>query len=161
MIIKSGSNVLNYALGAICVLTPLIVGMISAACAGDQMKTFGEMNQPPLSPPAWLFPVVWSVLYILMGISLLLILSYDHSHNTAAVLLFILQLTLNAFWSPVFFGEKNYSKALIILLAMLAATIVLTIITWQINRLASIMLMPYIAWMSFATYLNIGIKVLN
>lgn len=161
MINNVESKVGSIALGTICIAIPLLVGLISARMAGDQMKSFGELNQPPLSPPAWLFPVVWTILYIMMGIVLLLILRSNHEYKVGAVALFISQLIMNFLWSPTFFVDKEYTKALIILLLMLTTTVILTFITWKINRIAALMLIPYIVWMSFATYLNAGVGILN
>ena len=161
MITKKESRAGSIALGFICIAIPLVVGLVSARLAGDQMKTFGELNQPPLSPPAWLFPVVWTILYVMMGIVLLLIMRSHHEYKVGAVALFISQLIMNFLWSPAFFVERDYVKALVILLLMLTTTVILTLVTRKINRLAAIMLIPYIAWMCFATYLNAYIGILN
>lgn len=157
----SNSKVINTIVGIVCIAIPLVTGMISARIAGDQMQSFGELNQPPLSPPAWLFPVAWTILYILMGITLLLIVRSSHEYTNGAILLFIAQLILNFLWSPAFFVEKNYLKALVMLALMLIFTILLTALTWRINKYAAVLLMPYIAWMCFASYLNTGVWILN
>lgn len=156
-----GNKAKTISVGIVCILIPLAVGMISAILSGDQMKSFGELNQPPLSPPAWLFPVAWTILYILMGIALLLILRANHRLKAGAIGLFASQLILNFLWSPVFFMRRDYVTAMIILVLMLALTIILTVMARQINRAAAILLVPYIAWMAFAAYLNAGVGLLN
>lgn len=154
-------NAASIVLGAACIAAPLLVGMLSASLAGDQMMSFGELEQPPLSPPAWLFPVVWTILYILMGTVLLIILRSEHRYKTGAVVMFVSQMAMNFLWSPVFFVERDYTKALVILVFMLIFTGILTFMAWRIKRIAAIMLMPYIVWMLFASYLTIGVGTLN
>ena len=161
MITKFESTAGSITIGVISIAAPLIGGMISARFAGDQMKSFGELNQPALSPPAWLFPVAWTILYILMGIALLLILRSDHEYKVGAVAMFISQLIMNYIWSPVFFVRKEYFAAFVILILMLTTTVILTILAWKINRTAAMLLLPYIAWMCFAAYLNAGVGMLN
>lgn len=155
------NNAGRIVLGIVCMAVPLAVGMISAVISGDQMSSFGELKQPPLSPPAWLFPAAWTILYMLMGIAILLILRTDHSYRPAAVSLFASQLILNFLWSPVFFVERDYVLAIVILALMLAVTVALTAVTWRFNKTAAKMFIPYIAWMAFASYLNVGVMVLN
>ena len=161
MITKFESKAGSITLGVICIAAPLVGGMISARFAGDQMKSFGELNQPAFSPPAWLFPVAWTILYILMGIALLLILRSNHEYKVGAVAMFISQLIMNYIWSPVFFVRKEYMAAFVILILMLTTTVILTILAWKINRAAAMLLLPYIAWMCFAAYLNAGVGMLN
>lgn len=161
MIANVESNAPSVTRGVVCIAIPVVVGMLSARIAGDQMKTFGELNQPPLSPPAWLFPIAWTILYVLMGLALMLIISSYHEYRSSALILFATQLVMNFLWSPAFFVDRDYVKAIVILLIMLTATVILTVIAWRINKAASIMLMPYIAWMLFATYLNAGVGILN
>ena len=161
MITKTEGTMGSIALGVICIALPLVGGMVSARLAGDQMKSFGLLNQPPLSPPGWVFPIAWTILYLLMGIALLLILKSHHQYKVGAVALFISQLIMNYYWSPVFFVEQDYTKAFVVLLLMMTTTVILTFVTWRINKWAALMLVPYICWMSFAAYLNAGVGILN
>lgn len=156
-----GSKLSGIALAVFCIAIPLLTGAASARISGDQMKSFGLLNQPPFSPPAWVFPVVWSILYIMMGIALLLMVRSDHEYKAAAVGLFFIQLLLNFFWSPLFFVGRRYTAAAIVLLLMLLSTSALAVVAWNIDTRASLLLMPYIAWMCFATYLNVGVGILN
>lgn len=155
------NRTLNIAITVLCVATPLVVGIISAGLAGDQMKKFGELNQPPLSPPAWLFPVAWTILYILMGIVLLMIVKSEHEYKIGALAMFFSQMIMNFLWSPVFFVRREYVGALVILVLMLITTVILAAIMWRINELGTALLIPYILWMCFATYLNAGVGMLN
>jgi tryptophan-rich sensory protein len=121
------------------------------------------LNKPSFSPPNWIFGPVWTLLYILMGISLAII--WQKSLKTKkirdAVYLFGIQLLLNAIWSPVFFGAKNLFLALIIIILMWIFILRTILAFGKINKVASHLLYPYIAWVSFATILNFSVWVLN
>lgn len=117
---------------------------------------YQTLNKPSFSPPNWIFGPVWTVLYILMGISLFLVWQ-----KKKVPTIFWVQLTLNAFWSIVFFGLRNPLLALVDIAALWIA-IVLTIKAFnKINKLAAQLLYPYLAWVSFATILNLAIVLLN
>lgn len=152
----------------ICIITPLAVGGLSSYLTKDMMFHFESIAKPPLAPPGFLFPIVWTILYILMGISFYLILSFDAKGDESlsvtkkvCVVLFVLQLAMNFFWSIIFFGQKLYFLAFAWLLILLTVVIVLTVLVFKINRFASLSYIPYILWMAFASYLNIGIAILN
>ncbi len=114
------------------------------------------LNKPFFSPPNWIFGPVWTILYILMGISLYLVWV-----KRKVPTIFWIQLILNASWSIIFFGMKNPGLALVDIIALWIA-IVLTIKAFsKINKLASRLLWPYLAWVSFATFLNLAIVLLN
>ena len=161
MLTKYENRFVNITLSVAIVLIPMVVGVISASFAGDQMQSFGEMNQPPLSPPGWLFPVAWTILYIMMGFAFLIIIRSEHQYKVGAIGLFISQLMMNGLWSPVFFGDKDFYGALVLLRLMLITTVIDTITMWQISKTAAKLMMPYIAWMLFAMYLNAGVLLLN
>ncbi len=152
---------------AASIAIPLVTGIISSWLTKDAMVRFGQLNQPPLSPPAWLFPVAWSVLYILMGVASYLI--FVHEPQTSgeqrlrlvALVLYALQLAVNFAWSPVFFGLQAYWVALAMLVVMWAHILALVIIAFRLNPLAGACLVPYLAWSTFAGYLNAGVALLN
>lgn len=132
------------------------------------MFHFNSIVKPPLSPPGFLFPIVWTILYILMGVAIYFILIFDTKANSSLVtvkniciILFIVQLIFNFFWSIFFFGFKMYYFAFIWLLVLLGMVVMLSVLSFKINRFASLSFIPYILWMTFAAYLNIGIAVLN
>ena len=141
---------------------PLGVGGLVALLSGG-MGDYRAMNQPPLSPPGWLFPVVWSVLYLLMGYSSYLVWTSDAPNNQKrkALLFYAAQLLANFVWPLLFFGAKMYLTALVWLI-LLWLLILLTIRAFEkIRELAGDLLIPYIVWVSFAVYLNFGIFLLN
>lgn len=95
-----------------CIAIPLAVGGISALLTSNTMETFSTINKPPLSPPAWLFPVVWTILYVLMGIASYLVLTSEKP-NRDALTTYAIQLAFNFFWSIIFFNFELYLLAFI------------------------------------------------
>ena len=144
----------------ICIAIPLAVGGLSAFLSGDSMRAFDDLKQPVLSPPGWLFPVVWTVLYILMGIaSWLIVISGEP--NEEALKTYRDQLFFNFFWSIIFFNMERYLLALI-WLVMLWILILYTIVRFsRISKMAGLLMIPYLIWVTFAGYLNFMIWQLN
>ncbi|MBQ8254625.1 MAG: tryptophan-rich sensory protein [Clostridia bacterium] len=141
---------------------PLGVGALSALISMGSMESFASLNQPPLSPPAWLFPVVWSILYVLMGISSYLITQSDETASTkTALTVYGVQLFFNFMWSIIFFNFEAYLFAFIWLIALLALVIANAVLFYRIDRRAGLLFIPYILWVIFAGYLNFGIFLLN
>ena len=144
----------------ICIAVPLAVGGLSALLTGNAMESFNDVAKPPLSPPGWLFPVVWTVLYLLMGFSSYLIAEAKEPTD-AALAVYGLQLLFNFFWPIIFFRFERYLFAfiwLVLLWLLIAATILLF---RRISKTAAYLLLPYLLWVSFAGYLNFGIWTLN
>ncbi|MBE6708510.1 MAG: tryptophan-rich sensory protein [Ruminococcaceae bacterium] len=147
----------------ICIAIPLLVGLISGLISRGGMEIFETVSKPPLSPPGFLFPIVWTILYILMGISSYLVLSSGASKGEVANALstYGIQLFFNFFWSIIFFNLELYTFAFV-WLAALWIFILLTIIRFsKISKPAAYLMIPYILWVSFAGYLNLGIAILN
>ena len=147
----------------VAVLIPLIVGGLSALLTSGSMQNFEQIAKPPLSPPGWLFPVVWTILYILMGIASYLIYTAKYSAGMAgnALLFYLLQFVFNFFWSIIFFNMEAYLLAFIWLLLLLILIIITTIKFYKISKPAAYLMIPYILWVAFAGYLNLGIYLLN
>jgi len=124
---------------------------------------YAFLNKPFFSPPNYLFGPVWTILYILMGVSLALIWQKGIKKRTVrdAMFLFGIQLLLNALWSPVFFGVRNLFLALIIIVLMWIFILKTILAFAKIDKTASYLLYPYIAWVSFATILNFSVWFLN
>lgn len=141
---------------------PLAVGGLSALLSGGMMD-YGQLQQPPLAPPGWLFPVVWTVLYLLMGYASYRIWTSgaEPQQIRKALLLYGAQLVLNFIWSPIFFGLEWRLVAFFVLL-LLWVLIVLTIRAFsKIDERAADLLLPYLLWVTFAGYLNLGVYLLN
>lgn len=147
----------------ICLAIPLAVGGLSALISGGGMRDYAQLNQPPLSPPGWVFPVVWTILYLLMGYAsyLVLVSGKDTMQIRKALILYGAQLAANFLWPIVFFGLQWRLVAFFIIIA-LWVLIYLTMRAFsKIDEQAEDLLMPYIIWVSFAAYLNFGTYLLN
>lgn len=149
----------------LAILIPLIVGGVSAFLTMPAMKEFGKLNQPPLSPPSWLFPVVWTILYILMGIASYLIYinknTYFYEERDKALIYYVLQLIFNFVWSILFFNMKWFVFAFIWLLVLWGLILLLIINAKKVNKITLYLLLPYLLWVTFAGYLNLSIAILN
>lgn len=147
----------------VCLAIPLAAGGLSALITGGMAADFNTLNQPPLSPPGWVFPVVWTILYLLMGYASYRVLTSgaEPEQKQKALRLYGAQLALNFLWSPVFFGLEWRLVAFVILV-VLWVLIYLTIRAFaKIDERASDLLLPYILWVTFAGYLNLGVYLLN
>lgn len=139
-----------------------LVGAFSALFAGGSFSAFYQsLEQPPLAPPGWLFPVVWSILYALMGISAYLISGSNRAGRKTALLLYGLQLFANFLWTPVFFGLKSLSGAAAVVIVMLILITAMMISFYRIDKKAAYLNIPYLLWTVFAAYLTIGVLVLQ
>lgn len=147
----------------ISLVIPLGVGGISALLIGGGMGQYQAMEQPPLSPPGWVFPVVWTILYLLMGYASyrVYISGADQKKIRTALKLYGAQLAVNFLWPLVFFGLQWYYAAFVLLVA-LWVLIYLTMRSFSdIDEWAGNLILPYILWVTFAGYLNLGVAILN
>ena len=148
----------------LCVAIPLAVGGLSAFLTRDAMKSFERLNQPPLSPPMWLFPVVWTILYILMGIGSYLVLNSGGRYGgerKKALTVYGVQLAFNFLWTIVFFNLGWYLFAFVWLVVLWGLILWTFLLFHRQSPAAGWMLLPYLAWVAFAGYLNFGIYLLN
>ncbi|MBI4158532.1 MAG: tryptophan-rich sensory protein [Candidatus Yanofskybacteria bacterium] len=122
---------------------------------------YSTLTKPALNPPAWIFGPVWTTLYLLMGISLWLVWKSNSKEKSKAIWLFAVQLALNAIWSPIFFGAQSIGSALAVIILLWAAIVLTILIFKKISRTAGWLMVPYIRWVSFASYLNYSIWILN
>ena len=146
---------------AVNIAVPLLVGAATALINKNGFDSYERLNQPPLSPPSWLFPIVWSILYILMGISSYLISQKGTQFPKRAMTIYIIQLVMNFIWPILFFTFHAYLLSFIWLAVLLAMVIVMAVIFCRINKTAGLLQIPYIIWSIFALYLNIGVYLLN
>lgn len=147
----------------ISISIPLLIGGLSALITSGNMDIYSSIVRPPLSPPSWVFPVVWSILYFLMGVSLYLVWNSDASENERqrAFLLFIIQLFLNFIWSPIFFNKQWFLFAFVVLVFLWVVTLLMIISFYKISKPAGLLQIPYLLWLTFAGYLNFAIYLLN
>lgn len=157
---KTKNLILNIAL-------PIGIGAVSGILTMGGMKEFASLNQPPLSPPGWIFPVAWTVLYALMGFATYLVCQSEHRmtesfmSRESALQVYGAQLIVNFFWSIIFFGFNMYLLAFFWLLLLWALIIANIIFYGNIKPLAGWLLVPYLLWVTFAGYLNFGVFLLN
>lgn len=156
----NSANVIRLVVSITVCFLPGIVGGIGMAGGGGEW--YRELVKPALNPPGWVFGPVWTALYLLMGIALYLVWSrYSVPGATLAVGVFAVQLLLNALWTPAFFGAESPLLGLVVIVPLLALIALTVGLFWRISIVAGILLIPYLAWVSFATYLNAAIWWLN
>ena len=140
-------------------LLPLIGGAIVGLITSGYMD-YGDMVKPPLSPPSYIFPIVWTILYILMGISYF-IATKDKENDKDLNQIYILQLLVNFFWPIIFFVLGMYFTAFLWIILLIILVIVMIKELLKNNKISGYLQIPYFIWLLFATYLNIGIFLLN
>ena len=148
----------------ISTLISLGVGALAAWLTRENMDIYETVTTPPLSPPGWLFPVVWTILYILMGVGSAIIYKKgktDGINTKAALDVYLLQLTVNFIWSIVFFNMRLYLQAFLWLIFLWALIIVMIKRFYTIDKTAAKLQIPYLLWVTFAGYLNFAIWLMN
>ena len=146
----------------ICWAIPLAVGGLAALLSGG-MDSYSVMNKPPLSPPGWVFPIVWTILYLLMGEASYQVLTSgkDPVKIRTALIAYAVQLALNFIWPLLFFRGQLYLTAFFLLLALWVAILITMLLFSRIKERAGDLLLPYLLWVTFAGYLNLGVFLLN
>lgn len=147
----------------LCLAIPLGVGGLAALLTGGGMGDYSDFVKPPYSPPGWLFPVVWTILYLVMGYASYRVVTKaaEKVKIRRALCLYCAQLAVNFLWPLVFFALNWYLAAFFVLL-VLWVLVFLTIYAFgDVDERAGDMLLPYILWITFAAYLNVGVYLLN
>ena len=163
MLASSGqlrATVLRWALFTV----PLIVllGFLSGQLGGPDSAWFRSLVKPATFPPPAAFGIVWSILYVMIGIALALVCAaWGARARTAALSVFAVHFVLNLAWTPVFFGAQQLTWGLIVLLLIDVTLLVVVALFWKVRRLAAMLLLPYLAWVLFATALNWQFLQLN
>lgn len=148
----------------IAVLIPLAVGGLAGIITSSSISDWYQpLAKPAFNPPAWIFAPVWNLLYFMMGVALFIILEKGRESlfYKKALWFFAIQLFLNFLWSLIFFGLRSPGLALIEIIILWIAILFTHIYFWKINHLAARLLLPYLAWVSFAMILNFEIWRLN
>lgn len=138
---------------------PLAVGGLSALLTQDGIRTFDQVVQPALTPPDWVFPIVWTILFVLMGIVSYLVATTDPQPE--ALLLYAVQLVFNLLWSVWFFHFGWYLFSFFWLIALWFLILATTIAFYRISKPAGYLMLPYLLWVTFAGYLNLCVWLLN
>ena len=150
----------NLRLFIICLFIPLAVGALSTLFTYNNLDIYQEINLPAFAPPSMLFGIVWTALYVLMGISLYLALNSGKS-NKDTIWYFSLQLFFNFCWPIAFFNLKLFWFAFAWLVVLLYLIIRMIINFWRCDKWAGILQIPYAVWVAFAGILNLSIAILN
>ncbi|MBQ8768808.1 MAG: tryptophan-rich sensory protein [Oscillospiraceae bacterium] len=139
------------------------VGLLAGLLTREATMIYANtIQKPPLSPPAIVFPVVWTILYALMGIGAARVAtSPNRTDEDIALNLFIIQLIVNFFWSFFFFNAQAFGFAAIWLILLWVLVLLMIIAFWKVDRLAAWLQIPYLIWLTFAAYLNFGVYLLN
>ena len=147
----------------ISIAIPLIVGAVAGFITRGSMQAFQQLNKPPLSPPGWIFPIVWTILYVLMGIASYLVLTSDAKQSDIenALSFYAIQLAVNFFWSLFFFNFEWYLFAFLWLLLLWVLIIITIVLFSRVSKPAAYLMIPYLLWVTFAGYLNLSIYLLN
>ena len=141
---------------------PLAVGGLAALVSGG-MGDYKILNQPPLSPPGWVFPIVWTILYLAMGYAAYRVQNSDAEPDAIrrAMVFYYVQLALNFLWPVLFFGFDAYLLAFVEILLLWVAICVTMWNFYRIDERAGDLFLPYLLWVTFAAYLNLGVYLLN
>ena len=139
----------------------LAVGVLAALLTRGNMELYASIKQPPLAPPGWLFPIAWTVLYILMGISSAMVFKTVAPNRRAALRVYALQLAFNFVWTLIFFNLQSYLLAFVWIIALLALIVIMILRFRKVNPTAAWLQIPYLVWVCFAAYLNLGVFILN
>lgn len=161
--VKTSLRSNNIGVSLLWLFVPLLVGILSSVLTIDMMSAFEVLNKPSLSPPAYIFPIAWSVLYSLMGVSALLVYRENTNsiYKSYGLMFNIIQLILNFFWSIIFFNYRNYELALIWLVMLWLCVLAMIVYYRKVNKLSFALNIPYLMWLTFAAYLNYFILLNN
>lgn len=157
----SGVHKINIKSLAINLGISLGVGILSGLLSMSGMDSFEDVVKPPLTPPSFIFPIVWTILFTLMGISSYLISQSEANNKSTALIIYGLQLAVNFFWPIFFFNMQAYLFSFIWLILLLILIIAMIVSFMSVNKTAAYLQIPYLLWAAFATYLNFGVFLLN
>ena len=147
----------------VCVAAPLLVGALAGLLSRKGMESYGGMYKPLLAPPGWVFPAVWTLLYILMGLASYCVYSSSASPERIrrAMGTYALQLAANFVWPLIFFALGAYLAAFLWLILLFALALACALRFGYIDARAGKLMAPYLIWLFFAAYLNLGVYLLN
>lgn len=148
----------------VSVLPVVAVALSASLITQPNIPTwYASLQKPDFTPPNWAFPVAWTALYAMMAYALWRILSLPQNRpgRSAAIVAFFVQLVLNGLWSFAFFGGQSPIAGLVVIAALIVAILATVHAFWPLDRIAALMLVPYLAWVTFATALNAAVWRLN
>jgi benzodiazapine receptor len=148
---------------ALLAILPVVIVAVAASLVTTPNIPgwYATLNKPSFNPPNWIFGPVWSLLYVMMAYAFYRILTTPSRGRALAIAAFLVQIVLNGLWSFAFFGAHDPLLAMVVIVALWCAILVALVLFWHIDRPAGVLLVPYLAWVSFATLLNAAILTLN
>lgn len=146
---------------AVNLAIPLLVGLLAALISWDSFVLYGSLEKPSFSPPAMVFPIVWTVLYLLMGLSSYIISGGKGEETERALFLYGVQLFVQFFWPIIFFREQSFLLAFIWICLLFVFVLTMVLQFYRINRFSALLQIPYLIWLVYAGYLNFGVFLLN
>lgn len=161
---EGGLNTRSVAALIVCLALPLLVGALGALGTMDGLRTwYPSLTRPSFAPPSWLFGPVWTTLYVMMGVASWLVWREGPARPEvrSALVLYVIQLLSNLAWSWLFFGFRQPLAALVDIVVLLALIAVTAQRFARVSRIAAVLMLPYLAWVAFATILNAGFWWLN
>lgn len=152
-------NIINILL----IITPILIGICSSILTRDMMVEYSKLDKPLLSPPTIVFPIAWTILYLLMGMAAAIIYSKEEysEYRSTGLTLHVVQLILNFFWSIIFFNMGQYYFAFIWLVILWLVVFSMMMNYKKISQSAFFLNVPYIVWLTFAGYLNLAVAIMN
>lgn len=151
-------NKINYVL---FISVSVLTGLLSALLTRNNMNIYDKISTPPLSPPGILFPIVWTILYILMGISAARIYTENNNKWSSSLSVWSVQLIVNFLWSILFFNYQAFLLSFIWLVLLLILIVIMIFLFYKTDKAAGLIQIPYFLWVTFAGYLNFAIYLLN
>lgn len=145
----------------VSILATLAFGMLSGLIVSDSGRIYEHLIKPPLAPPPIVFPIVWSILYILMGTAAAIVFKSGSKDRYDSLRLYVIQLIANFLWPLIFFGTQKFLFALLWLVVLAVLVFITTKRFYAIDKKAGLLMLPYLVWTIFALYLNAGIYLLN
>jgi len=145
----------------ISILIVFAVSALGSLATSRGMPAYEELIKSPLTPPSFVFPIVWSILYVLMAIGAAMIWKSEDDRRGAALTLYAVQLLCNVLWSVLFFGFGAHLAAFVLLLLLWVLVFLMVVVFYRIDPRAGLLQIPYLLWLTFAAYLNLAIWLLN
>lgn len=143
----------------ICILIPISIGFLGSLLGG--INNFTDINQPSFVPPDWVFPVVWTILYILMGISSYLVFISNSDKKKNALIIYCVQLFINFIWTLFFFRLQLFEFSFILIIALFLLVVAMSYKFYNINKLSGLIQISYILWLIFASVITYVTAIIN
>ena len=156
-----GINMIKLKSLIISLVVSLGVGFLASLATRESMGVYQYINLPPFAPPSSVFPIVWTILYVLMGISSYMVYETDSKYKSSALTLYAVQLVVNFIWPLLFFNGKMFSAAFICLIILWLLVIFMIIQFYKVKPWAAWLQIPYLLWLTFAAFLNWNVFILN